>query len=123
MSERGFTLVELMIVVVIIGILGAIAYPSYQAQVRQARRTDAEGALMTLAQYMERHYTLNNVYTGAVLPFTQSPIDGTPKHYNLSIQAVAAQAYTLQAVPIQADPDCGTLTLTNAGVGAPAACW
>lgn len=123
MTERGFTLTELMIVVAIVGILAAIAYPSYQTQVREARRSDAQGALMTLAQFMERYYTLNNTYIGAVLPFNQSPIDGGNANYNLALQAVAAQDYVLQAVPIQADPQCGTLTLTNTGARTPAACW
>jgi type IV pilus assembly protein PilE len=106
-----------------VGILAAIAYPSYQEQVRKARRSDAQGSLMALAQFMERFYTLNNVYTGAALPFTQSPIDAGTKYYNLSLQAVASDSFTLRAVPIQADPTCGTMTLSNTGARTPANCW
>ena len=72
---RGFTLIEVMIVVVIISILAAIAYPAYQSQLQQSRRIDAQTALLELAQYMERYYTTNGSYTGATLPFTASPKD------------------------------------------------
>jgi type IV pilus assembly protein PilE len=130
-STHGLTLIELMIVVAIVGILAAIAYPSYQAQLRDARRADGQGALLELAQYMQRFYTENNRFdqdTGGAavaLPFTQSPRDPGDKYYNLSLQAVAATAYTLQAVPIgaQAGDDCGTMTLTQTGTKTPANCW
>ncbi|MCP4091353.1 MAG: prepilin-type N-terminal cleavage/methylation domain-containing protein, partial [Gammaproteobacteria bacterium] len=56
-KSRGFTLIELMIVVAIVGILAAIAYPSYQEQVRKSRRADANGALLGLANAMQRHAT------------------------------------------------------------------
>ncbi|MFI3186333.1 MAG: prepilin-type N-terminal cleavage/methylation domain-containing protein, partial [Methylococcaceae bacterium] len=56
-SQAGFTLIELMVTVAIVGILAAIAYPSYQDSVRKSRRADASGALLGLANAMERHFT------------------------------------------------------------------
>ncbi|MDD3518145.1 MAG: type IV pilin protein [Chromatiales bacterium] len=138
---RGFTLIELMVVVVIIAILAAIGYPSYQEHIRKTRRADAQGALMELAQFMERHFTLNNSYLASggsapTLPFTESPKDGSTKYYNLGFAAApnapTASTFTLQAVPKgpQADDKCGTLTLTQTGVrsavkggSAVADCW
>jgi type IV pilus assembly protein PilE len=61
---RGFTLIEMMITVAIIGILASIAYPAYQDYVRRAARADAKAVLMETAQFMERHFTTNNAYTG-----------------------------------------------------------
>lgn len=133
----GFTLIELMIVVVVIGILAAIAYPSYQEHVRKARRADAQTALLELAQFMERHYTANGKYLTAAnaapgLPFSAAPKDGTTKYYDLSFSgAPTASSYTLSAVPkgAMAGDTCGTLTLSNTGAkgqatGATlATCW
>jgi type IV pilus assembly protein PilE len=152
-KRKGFTLIELMIAVVIVGILASIAIPSYRENVRKGRRSDAEAALSGLAGAMERHYSLNYTYcdaadaTGAAVAncgdaatnddgapsifATQSPIDGSTQYYNLTIAVGnAGTTYTLSATPIndQAADRCGTLTLTNAGVrGAPsldvATCW
>jgi len=134
----GFTLIEVMIVVVVIGILSAIAYPSYQEYVRKARRADAQANLMELAQFMERHYTAQGGYlasgnSGAspTLPFTEAPKDGGTKYYDLSLSAATASAYTLQAAPkgAMAADKCGTLTYTNAGTkgqgtgGSLQECW
>lgn len=135
--NRGFTLIELMIVIVVISVLAAIAYPSYQEYVRRAKRVDAQGVLLELAQFMERHYTANGTYLTAddkapVLPFTAAPKDGTNSNYDLSFAAKpTASGYTLQAVPkgSMAGDSCGTLTLNNTGAkgqaaGASlAACW
>ena len=59
---RGFTLIELMITVAIIGILAAIAYPSYVEHIYRSRRAEAEATLMELAQWMERNYMVNLSY-------------------------------------------------------------
>ena len=129
--SRGFTLIELMIVVVIIGIIAAIAYPSYQNHVRDTRRANAQGDLLALSQFMERQFTMNNSFLDAdgdppTLPFTTSPQDSGTAAYNLSFQGTVTQnTYTLQAIPTgpQAGDQCGTLTLTQAGVRNPANCW
>jgi len=121
--SSGFTLIEVMIVVAVIGILAAIAYPSYLEYVRDARRSDARVNLLELAQYMERYHTGNGSYLNAsnaapALPYTESPKDGGTKYYDLSFSAIATNSFTLRAVPKGAmtGDSCGTLTYTFAGV-------
>ncbi|WP_416361406.1 type IV pilin protein [Marinobacter sp.] len=129
--DAGFTLIELMIVVAIIGIIAAIAFPSYQNQVEQTRRTAAKSDLLELAQWMERRYSNGFDYRDAgnapTLPFDQSPQTGTA-FYNISFDgAVTRSGYSLQAVPTgaQANDDCGTLSLDEQGTrgAAKANCW
>ncbi|HRP98309.1 MAG TPA: type IV pilin protein [Rhodocyclaceae bacterium] len=121
----GFTLIELMIVVVVIAILAAVALPSYQEHVRKSRRVDAQTAMLELAQFMERHYTTSNSYAGAALP--GGVTDRVADFYTITLSAQSAQAYTLQAAPTsrQSADMCGTLTLSHTGVRTPTSdhCW
>ena len=125
-AAKGFTLIEIMIVVAIVAILAAIAYPSYQESIRKSRRSDAQAALQGLAQAMERFYTSNGTYDGAAVGpattgapaifSTKSPIDGSQTFYNLTINAAAANSYELLATPIGDQAADGVLGLKSTGV-------
>ncbi|MFN2309888.1 MAG: type IV pilin protein [Gammaproteobacteria bacterium] len=117
-TNLGFTLIELMIVVAIVAILASIAYPSYQEQIRQSRRAEAQAVLLEAAQFMERYFTVNSNYTDAALPaaLAHSPKEGGTARYDITLSAVAANSFTLQAAPTGSDPGCGTLSITQAGV-------
>jgi type IV pilus assembly protein PilE len=121
---RGFTLIEVMIVVAVVAVLASIALPSYQEHVRKSRRVDAQAAMLELAQAMERAYTINNAYPDT-LP--AGVADRVANFYTLTLSAQTAQTYTLQAVPTakQSADSCSTLTLTHTGARTPgtAGCW
>ncbi len=133
-KQIGFTLIELMVAVAILGFLAAVALPSYQNYVRQSNRSVAKAILLENAQFMEQFYTENNRYDqtlGAVavaLPIAQSPRTGVIQ-YNITVATPAPTAFTLSAAPVgsMAGDVCGTLTLTNTGVqgsaGTVANCW
>lgn len=122
---RGITLLELMIVVVIVGILAAIAFPSYREYVLRSHRADAQADLVELAQWLERQYTINNAYAG-VLPFNQTPRTGAAR-YNLTVVFPNTQSFTLTATPAgaQVGDTCGVMTLNQQGAQTAAAanCW
>jgi type IV pilus assembly protein PilE len=123
MTGSGFTLIELLITIAIIGILAAIAYPSYSAYVARGLRADAKAALLEDAQFLERNFTETNRYdrdssnAQVVLPVTAAPREGAAAY------AVAANltqtAFTVTATPNSGgrmDGDgCGALSINNLG--------
>ncbi|WP_238947782.1 type IV pilin protein [Caldimonas brevitalea] len=115
-------MVELLIVVAIIGIISAVAYPSYQEQVKRGRRSDAQTVLLEASQFMQRHYAAQNTFLGATLPdnLTTAPKGtGDAASYTIEIsEDTTARTFKLVASP-QGNMDadrCGDLTLTDTGV-------
>lgn len=126
-SLRGFTLTELMIVVALIGILAAFAYPAYQNYVREARRADGHSALSRIAAQQERYFSDNNSYVAdlTALGYPSATPLSPDGHYQITA-VVGAGTYSLSAAaqgPQADDTDCDPMTLNQLGQKAPAACW
>lgn len=117
-SSKGFTLIELMIVILIIGVIAAIALPAYQEYAKQARRADAKTSLLEVQLAQEKYRANNPTFTtdmtdlGYVGATNQPSKEG---YYILDIpSAASASTYTITAQPtgIQTGDDCGTFTVT-----------
>lgn len=130
--QRGFTIIEVMIVVVIIGLLAGIAVPGYREQVNKGKRAEGRAALTAAAARLERYYSQYNCYpssnancgtaTDSATAMTAAGIQGfsgdqaTNASYNISV-TFTPQAFTLTATPRSPwrDTKCGNLTLSNTG--------
>lgn len=124
-KSMGFTLIELMITVAIIGVLGAIAYPSYQDSVRKSRRAEGRSAMMEVLQQQERYMTQNNIY----LEFADTATSSVFKNFSGDSKAKASYWIGSRAcsgdikicvevfgTPKYTDPDITELTITSTGV-------
>ena len=122
---RGFTLIELMVVIVVAGVLMAIAVPSYFDQVKRARRADAREALSDLATRQEQFFLDNKAYTNVVTDLGR-PASSVNDYFDIDIPVFSTTTYTLRATAVGnqvKDTDCPALTLDQAGVRSPLACW
>lgn len=124
-NQKGFTLIELMIVVAIIGIIAGIAYPSYMESVRKSNRADAKAALNDVSQRLQRCYTTYSSYVNANCAVGTSLNGGgsiaSGENMYAVTGALTATTFTLTATPVAGgvqagDAKCTTLTLNQAGV-------
>ena len=130
--QTGFTLMELMIVVAIVGILAAVALPSYKDHVLRTRRVTAASCLMELAQQMERQYATGMSYVVA-LPAASCRTDLTGFYtFAFATGEPTASTYKIEATPAGAqanDGKCATLSInhkgekTESGTGTATECW
>lgn len=122
---QGFTLIELMIVVAIVGILSMVAYPSYTDYVVRAKRGDGKAAILTAQLAQEKYRSNNTTYLAVSSTISK---DG---YYNYVVSSISANNYTITATPNFSDSACGNLILTitsgtetkSSSSGTAADCW
>lgn len=127
-KARGFTLIELMIVVAIAGILASIAYPSYIDYVTKSARSEGVAAVLRVANLQEQYYLDNRAFATDMkkLGLSASPFITESGHYSVASAGTAAFTITATAIGAQASRDstCATITLTDAGIKGPSKeCW
>lgn len=129
---HGFTLIELMITVVIVAILAAVAFPSYQRYVLRSHRVEGQALLSEAAARQERYYTQNNAYASNAGALNMTSYVNGLQYYSLAISNVTATSYTLTATAKGAqakDGECLSLILdqagtrSNTGTGTGTTCW
>jgi len=120
-ASRGFTLIEVMIVVAVIGILAAIAFPSYQSQIRKSNRAAAQAVLMDAANKQQFYLSSQREYADTLAKLSVTPSNDVSRWYDVTVSAVDNAAtpptFTLSATPKAGTaqvPD-GILTLNSAG--------
>lgn len=124
---RGFSLIELMIATAIVGILAAIAYPSYSSYLVKSNRAAAQTYLMDLAQAEQQYFADSRAYAATVDALHSSPPSNVSSKYTISIAVDAGPpaSFTITATPLAGTAQVidGALTIDNAGLKTPGTKW
>ncbi|WP_233200834.1 type IV pilin protein [Limnohabitans sp. G3-2] len=136
--SHGWTLAELLITLALMGVLAALALPTYQQQQRQARRSDGQAALLQLQVAQARWRSQHDRYTESLSDLGWAGDKSPQGHYQITVTEASAEAYTAQATALgaqAADRECNPLRLTWQGSASavwgagehtnsdPARCW
>jgi type IV pilus assembly protein PilE len=126
----GFTLIELMIVVAIVGVLAMIALPAFQDYVRKSRRADALTKMLDIQLTEEKYRANNSTYANTLALLGISSTNMNTTHYNFTISVASTNNYTITATPLgtqakdrQYGTSCTSLTLDQNNTKLPAECW
>lgn len=130
-KTAGFSLIEVVVVVAILGIIATVALPSYSNYKTKSQREDGMGALQNFAQKMEQHFAEHNTYISAAngdpssatngvtavasVFASEAPLEGSSKTYDLRVVAVSAGSFTLRAIPKNTQAGDGIIELNSAG--------
>lgn len=124
---RGFTLIELMVTVAVVGILSAIAYPSYQNAIIKNRRASAQAHLADIAQREQQYLIDNRSYTDSLTTLSVTTPTDVSSYYTITVPngTATVPSFTATATPISSSTQAadGVLTLTNTGVKSPSGKW
>lgn len=129
-AVRGFTLIEIMIVIATVGILVAVSYPSYKESVMKSRRADGHASLQRAAQWMEKSATIRGTYPTNQREFLDAGLTVSEEgRYRIQLRNVSVSSFTLEATPTFDDNKCRSLRLNHQGIkdasgtGGTAYCW
>ena len=126
-QPRGFTLIELMIAVAVVGILAAVAYPAFLEQIRISRRVDAQATLLEISTRQQQMLLDTRRYAATAAGLHVSIPRAVAQNYDISIVVgtAAVPSFIASATPIgtQSADRCGVLRINEAAVKSPGTCW